>query len=201
MPVFRLAIAACLLLLPAMAFAHPEQDIAGLGHSHDDGGAIAGLTHPVLGLDHLLAMVAVGLLAAQLGGRALWALPASFVGAMLLGGVFGMQEASFPWVELAIICSLAVFGLALAVGRRLPLPLACAMVAFFACFHGHAHGSELPALASPVVYACGFVFSTVLLHTVGVALGRLVLSRVNAPTLLRWTGGAIALVAPVLLML
>ena len=159
----RLALAAGLVLTPALAFAHP-----GGPHIH---GLLDGFAHPLSGFDHLAAMVAVGLIAANLGGRALWLVPASFVGAMLLGAGLGIAGLALPAVEIGIAASLVVFGLVLAL--RLPLPTLAAMglVAAFALFHGFAHGIEAPMGASGLAYMAGFALATAALHGLGVALG------------------------------
>jgi len=159
----RLALAGTLSLIPALALAHP-----GGAHVH---GLVDGFAHPLSGFDHLAAMVAVGLIAAHLGGRALWLVPASFLGAMLLGAGLGMAGLALPAVELGIAASLVVFGLVVAL--RLPLPTLAAMglVAAFALFHGFAHGLEAPAGSSGLNYMAGFALATAALHGLGVLLG------------------------------
>lgn len=154
---------ALLLVCPALAHAH-----TGVGPAH---GFSAGLTHPVFGLDHLLAMIAVGLWAAQLGGRALWAVPASFVGVMALGGLAGAGGWSPPMVETGILVSVLLLGLLIAFVVRLPVWAGALIVGAFALFHGQAHGAEMPAGASPWLYAGGFVLATAALHAAGIALG------------------------------
>ena len=152
------------LALPGAAFAH-----TGVG-AHGSPLA-AGLLHPLLGPDHLLAMVAVGLFAAMTGGRAVWALPASFVGGMVAGGLLGFGGAALPVVEPAILASVILLGLAIAFALRPPLALACGAVALFGTAHGYAHGLEGPALGG-AAYAAGFVLATATLHGLGLALGR-----------------------------
>lgn len=135
-------------------------------------GFVTGLTHPILGLDHLLAMVAVGLWAASMRGRAIWSLPAAFVGAMLVGGVLGIAWGGFPLVEVGILGSVVILGLAIA-SRVSPAPVfAAAVVGLLGVFHGHAHGTEMPLGASGVEYFAGFVVATVSLHLAGIGLGR-----------------------------
>ena len=134
-------------------------------------GFAAGLHHPLGGLDHLLAMVAVGILAAQLGGRALWAVPAAFVGMMLVGGLAAMAGIGLPLVELGIVGSVVILGAVIALGRRLPLAGAVALAGVLAVFHGHAHGLEMPAAASGLAYAAGFALATAGLHAAGIGLG------------------------------
>jgi urease accessory protein len=149
--------------LPTAAFAH-----TGVG---DTSGFVHGFTHPVGGLDHVLAMVAVGLLAARLGGRALWLVPLSFVTMMILGGVAGAGGYGMPFVELGISGSILVLGFVIALGRQLPTGLAMALVGFFGIFHGHAHGTEMPVDAQGFAYGAGFVLATALLHAAGLTLG------------------------------
>lgn len=158
-PLFTLA----LLLSPTLAFAHS---------GHDHAGLLAGLAHPLLGLDHLLAMFAVGLWAAQQAGAARWALPLTFVGTMLLGGLLGFAGLQLPLLESGIAASLLALGLLVAVAVRLPLALALGLTALLALSHGVAHGLELPVLASPWGYAGGFLAATAALHGCGYALVR-----------------------------
>lgn len=132
-------------------------------------GLASGLSHPVGGLDHLLAMVTVGLWAAQHGGRAMVAVPAAFMGSMVLGGALGMAGVGLPGVELAILASVMVLGAVVALKLRLPVGAGMAIVGAFAVFHGHAHGAEMPDAASPALYAVGFLLATGVLHAVGVA--------------------------------
>jgi len=173
---------AALLLAPALAFAHP---------GHGDNGLMAGLGHPVGGLDHLLAMLAVGLWAAQQQGTARWALPCTFVGTMLLGGVLGFAGLELPALESGIAASVLALGLAVALAVRPPLVLAVIATGVFALFHGVAHGLELPEMSSPVAYAVGFVVATAALHAVGYAVVRFL--PVAAAPLVRVAGGASAL--------
>lgn len=139
----------------------------------DAGGLLAGFVHPVLGFDHFLAMVAVGLLSVQIGGRAVWTVPAAFVAFLGVGGAVGL--AGYPLPQVEGIVALSVFGLGLAIALALALPPAAAMavVGVFAVFHGHAHGAEIPGLADPVAYAAGFMLASALLHVAGVGLGRI----------------------------
>ncbi|HQS11097.1 MAG TPA: HupE/UreJ family protein, partial [Xanthobacteraceae bacterium] len=136
-PAFRvLAIAGALALAPSLAFAH-----TGVGATH---GFVHGFMHPVTGLDHVLAMVTVGILAWQMGGRAIWLLPASFVTLMAVGGALGMSGFDLPYVETGIALSVVVLGAAVAMGVKAPLAFAMGLVGMFAVFHGHAHGAEMP---------------------------------------------------------
>jgi urease accessory protein len=151
-------------------------------------GFAQGFAHPFGGIDHLLAMVAVGLWAAQRGGRALWAVPAAFVAMMALGGIAGTLGLTLPLVELGIAVSLVVLGLAVTLSIRLPVAASALLVGLFALFHGHAHGSELPETASALAYGIGFVAATASLHGIGIATG--VLLKRDAGRLLVRLGGA-----------
>lgn len=157
------ALPAVLALLPQAALAHG-------GHGAATGLA-AGFAHPLGGADHVLAMVAVGLLAALRGGRALWALPLAFLGMMTFGGLLGALGVGLPYVEGAIGVSVVVFGVAVAAGAGLPVAGLAATVGFFALFHGHAHGVEMPETATGLAYGAGFVLGTALLHAAGLGLG------------------------------
>lgn len=137
------------------------------------GGFVAGALHPVLGFDHLLAMLAVGLLSVQLGGRAIWTVPATFVAFLVVGGALGLVGIPLVQVEGAIALSVLALGLAIAARARLPVAMAMAMVAFFAIFHGHAHGAEIPRLAEPAAYVAGFALASAGLHLAGVSVGLL----------------------------
>ena len=130
-----------------------------------------GLAHPLGGIDHGLAMVAVGLYAALLGGRALWLVPAVFLAAMALAGAIGMTGYALPYTEVGIAASVIVLGLAVAFRIRLPTVAAMALAGLFAIFHGHAHGAEMPQTISGYWYAAGFLHATALLHGAGIALG------------------------------
>lgn len=148
---------------PAAAYAHPAiGEAAGFGH---------GFAHPMTGLDHILAMVMVGVLAFQLGGRAIWLLPATFVLVMAAGGALGMAGVNLPFVELGIALSVIVLGAVVAFNIKAPVAAAMAVVGFFAIFHGHAHGSEMPENAAGLAYAVGFMMATAMLHVAGLALG------------------------------
>ena len=148
---------------------------SGVAEAHtfgaDGAGLALGFAHPLGGLDHLLALIAVGLWATQLGGCALWAVPAAFVSMMAVGAVIGWTGMPVAGVEPAIAVSLLLLGLVVTTATRLPVALGMALVGVFALFHGHAHGSELPAVASALAYGGGFIAATVLLHGVGLMLG------------------------------
>jgi urease accessory protein len=174
--------AAVIVFAPALAQAHP-------GHA-PGAGFMHGFAHPMTGLDHLLAMLAVGLWAAQLGGRATWLVPAAFVSVMTFGAGLGMSGVHLPLVEQGIIASVFVLGLLIATAARLPLAASAALVGVFALFHGFAHGAEMPVSASGLAYASGFALATVALHVIGFLAGRA--TRVEW---VRWAGAAIAVAA------
>jgi urease accessory protein len=159
----RIGLAALAASVPAVASAH-----IGVGSTI---GFAHGFAHPIGGIDHILAMVAVGTFAANLGGRALWAVPLAFMGLMLVGGGFGIVGVSLPFVEVGIALSIVVLGLAIAIRYEWPVAAAMALVGTFAVFHGHAHGTEMPVDASGLQYALGFVMATGLLHLAGIGLG------------------------------
>lgn len=146
---------------------------AGSASAHTGGhgitGFVGGLVHPLTGLDHLLAMVAVGLWAAQQGGRALWSVPAAFVGAMGIGAMLGWVGWIMPEVESGTAFSVMALGLLIATRRNVSIPAGMALVAVFALFHGLAHSLEMPQTASPAIYELGFVLTTVALHGAGIA--------------------------------
>jgi len=171
-------------LLPALAQAHPGIP----GHTH---GFANGLAHPVTGLDHICAMVAVGLWAAQRGGRALWLVPSVFVSVMALGGALGMAAVPIPFVEPGIAASVLVLGVLIAAAVRLPLPASALLVGVFAVFHGYAHGVEMPGSASGLACGLGFVAATASLHLLGIGFG-LLAQRFASARLVRCAGGAIA---------
>ncbi len=167
------------LLAPMPAFAHGAGD-----HVH---GFATGFLHPVGGLDHVLAMVAVGLWAGLLGGRALWALPAGFLGAMALGFGLGAADVALPMVEAGILASVIILGALVAASARFSLMLAVPLVAVFGLLHGHAHGTEL-AGAGAIPYAAGFLIATAALHALGVFGAQAITSRIAV----RVAGGAMA---------
>lgn len=160
----RAVLAAAVLLSPSLAHAH-----TGLGVH----GSLDGFSHPFLGLDHFLAMTAVGFWAAALGGRARLIVPAAFLLLMAAGGALGMSGVALPAVEQGIAASVILLGLAIAAQLRVPTGLAAGLVAVFAVFHGQAHGAEWPATASAAGYVAGFLSATALLHGLGLALGAL----------------------------
>jgi urease accessory protein len=176
------------LVVIASALAGPALAHTGVGAVHGFG---AGLLHPLFGVDHVLAMVAVGLWAGLTGGWARLAYPLAFVGMMVLSGLWGMSGAALPGVEIGIAVSVVVLGLAIALRATPPLAAGAAACAIFAIFHGHAHGAELPQGSSGLGYALGFVLATAALHGAGLGLAGLLAAR--APLLARVAGGGLAL--------
>lgn len=174
-------------LLPCFAFAHTGH--AGIGEAS---GFMLGLTHPASGLDHVCAMLAVGLWAAQMGGRSVWAVPLTFVSVMALGGALPMLGIGVPFVEQGIVLSVLLLGLLIAVSVRLPLWLSSFIVGLFALWHGHAHGSATPALSSGIAYALGFMLATASLHAIGIAFG-LGMQRLARERVVHVAGASIAL--------
>ncbi|HEY6898383.1 MAG TPA: HupE/UreJ family protein [Rhodocyclaceae bacterium] len=179
----RCLVAAVLLGVCLPALAHSGAGVMG--------GFLAGFLHPVSGLDHLLAMVAVGIWGATLGQPLLIALPVAFPLLMVVGGVLGIAGIPIPLVEIGVGLSVVVLGIAIALAWRAPVPVALIIVGFFGIYHGHAHGTELPSSAAPAAYAAGFVLCTGLLHLTGIALGLLKALK-HGDTALRCGGGAIA---------
>lgn len=175
-----------LLLFAAAAGAHLEPG------ADEHGGFFTGLMHPICGLDHVLAMVAVGLWGAQLGAPAIWLLPVTFPLVMALGGLLGLLGIPLPGVEIGIAASAILLGAAVMTEKRLPLVAAALLVGAFAIFHGHAHGTELPPGQSGLLYSLGFVVATGCLHAIGIAIGAIH----RWPTgrvLLRVAGGGVGL--------
>lgn len=160
----RIALAALALAAPSIAQAHPGLHMHGFGD---------GLAHPLTGLDHLLAMVAVGFWAATLGGGARWLVPAAFVSVMMLGALAGVAGLQLPNVEYAIAASVVALGLLVAFDVSVPAPAAAALVGLFAAFHGFAHGAEAPVGQSFLLFGAGFAIMTAILHAVGLGLGAL----------------------------
>jgi urease accessory protein len=169
-----------------------------LAHTLEGGSsAITGFLHPLLGLDHLLAMVTVGLLSAQIGGRAIWLVPTTFVVAMAVAGFLGYVGVQLPLVEVGITASVVVLGLALLANQKIPVGIVMVFVALFAVFHGHAHGAELPAVEGDVLYilayVLGFMTATAGLHVIGALIGYIALRNRRSTMILRVGGLIIAL--------
>jgi urease accessory protein len=189
-----LKLIAALALLPAVASAHPGHD-GGHDLTWDFSG---GFAHPVFGLDHLLAMIAVGIWAAQVGGRARWIVPATFVGVMTLAAAFGQHGFVPAGMEQMIAASLLAFGIMIAMAKRLPTSVGLSLTAIFAAFHGFAHGAELPADSDGLSYGLGFVIATTLLHFIGYTLGSIQIARIS--DWLKAAGIGIATVGAVMLV-
>jgi urease accessory protein len=177
--------------LAAMLAASPAYAHTGFHAS----GFSAGVLHPLTGLDHALAMVAVGLFAAMLGGRALWAVPGSFVAMMLIGGALGVAGVAVPAVEIGIAVSVLVLGFVVALGRSWSLGSAMALAGGFAVFHGYAHGAEIPAGAGALSYSLGFAAASAVLHLAGKGAGMVTLGRWK---IARPAGAAVAIAGLVL---
>jgi len=158
-----------------------------------------GFQHPIGGLDHLLAMVAVGVWAAQMGGNARWRVPSAFVGVMTVGGVLGFGGSHLPGTEFFIALSSVVLGAAIALATRPGLPVAMGLVGAFALFHGYAHGREIPSAASGLAYGAGFILATGVLHAAGFVLAA-GLSRMRRDVWVRVAGGVMACIAAILLL-
>jgi urease accessory protein len=172
------------VLLPLAAHAHVNAgDTIGFWH---------GLQHPIGGLDHILAMLAVGLWAAQIGGHTLWAVPLTFVSVMAIGGVLGIVGTPVPFVEQGIIASDLILGGLVLLATRLPLAVSMGIVGLLAIFHGYAHGAEMPKESSALLYAAGFVLSTAMIHLSGVGIA-LVIKKLLKEKMVRIAGGGILL--------
>ncbi|HEY6386274.1 MAG TPA: HupE/UreJ family protein [Candidatus Acidoferrum sp.] len=168
-PGFAMFALAMLCAQPALA--HPQKGAAV--------GFVTGFLHPISGLDHVLAMVAVGLWGAQLGAPAIWLLPVAFPMVMAIGGMLGLMGMHIPWTEYGIAASAILLGCAVMFELRPPIALAAALIGLFAICHGYAHGTELPPNQSALLYSMGFVVATGCLHGVGIGIG----------TVYRWTWG------------
>lgn len=173
--------------IPGVAYAHDGTNL-GLG------GFLSGIVHPVLGYDHLLAMLSVGMISAQIGGRAIWMVPSTFVSVMAVGGVLGLLNVGLNVTELGIAASLVILGLFIAAERRISILVVMIGVGFFAIFHGYAHGSEMPDTAEPFLYALGFLVGTALIHIAGVLIGDISRHYESGKIALRVGGALIAMV-------
>jgi len=178
-------LALAVLSLPLLAHAHPGHE----GHELT-WDFTSGAVHPFSGWDHLLAMGAVGIWAAQLGGRSRWLVPLAFVGVMTLGAILGRAGLVFADAEQGIAASILILGLLIAAAVKLPLPASMAIVGAFAFFHGFAHGTEMPATASGLGYGAGFIAATASLHAIGLGFGSLLKKRGR---IIRFAGAAVAL--------
>ncbi len=180
----RLTALSTIILFPISALAH-----TGIG---DTAGFISGFSHPIGGMDHILAMIAVGLWAVQMGGKATWAIPTSFVILMILGGIVGILGVPIPYIEEGILVSVLVLGILIAAALRFPVSISALIVGFFAIFHGHAHGTEMPITAAAFTYGLGFAISTALLHASGISIG-IIFQKFNIEKVVRFAGGSIAM--------
>ena len=180
----KMGLAALVAAIPALASAHP-------GHEHTTS-FMTGFMHPMGGLDHLLAMLAIGLWAASLGGRALWAVPTAFVGTMIVGGTLAVAGMQVPFIEQGIVLSVILMGALLVGAARFPVTVCAGIAGLFALFHGAAHGLEMPLDANGAEYALGFAAATELLHVAGIGFGMTV-ARFQAPIVTRVTGSLIAI--------
>jgi urease accessory protein len=174
-----LSVAALLALGAGPAFAHP-------GHI-ETWSFVAGIAHPLSGIDHIAVMIAVGLWAALKGGRALWVWPAAFVGLMLAGGALGMAHVALPFVEPGILASVVTLGLLVALAVDMPVVIGAGIVGVFALFHGHAHGSEVAENISGIEYMLGFALATATLHLVGIGFAQ-IMARANLRPCIRAAG-------------
>jgi urease accessory protein len=172
------------LMVPSLAHAHSGAGVTS--------GLLQGIGHPLNGLDHICAMVAVGLWAAQMGGRSIWTVPLTFITVMALGGILGMIGVNLPLVETGIIISVLTLGVLIAASVRLPLVASGIIIDLFATFHGHAHGTEMPETLSGLAYAAGFIIATAFLHACGIGLG-IAIQRIANPKIVRFAGTAIVL--------
>lgn len=182
----QLPLTLALMSFSTVALAHP---------GHETSGLVAGLFHPFSGLDHLLAMLAVGLWAAQLGGRVVWQVPAAFLALLCLGGLLGMNGVSLPSVELGIAGSVVIFGALIAAGKKLPVVAGMAVAGIFALFHGAAHGMEMPTMTSGLTYSIGFVAASLMLNASGLLAAY---ATRLAPLAIRFIGASIATAGAVL---
>ena len=170
-------------------------DLPALAHENEVirfGSFLGGLTHPVLGLDHFLAMVSVGIVSALIGGRAIWTVPATFVAVMAVGGWVGWIGPGLysGFFESAIAASVILLGAVILLDRKVAVLAAVAAVAFFGFFHGYAHGAEIPEIARPFVYAGGFLLGTALIHLLGLLIGDIARRYPKGRPILRGLGGA-----------
>jgi urease accessory protein len=164
-------------------------------------GLLAGALHPVFGLDHFLAMLSVGIVSVQIGGRSVYTVPSLFVAAMVAGGALGIYGIALPLVESGIALSVILLGCGIVVAKRnRGAPLVHALVAFFGVMHGHAHGVEMPNTASPVFYSLGFVFSTALIHVLGLLLAHVLMVRNASGRVLRHLGSAMIGIGLIILL-
>ncbi len=165
-----------------------------LSIAHDGHGSsfMSGLTHPILVLHHLLAMLSVGILSAQMGKEALWAVPTVFVGIMLFGGMMGIGSEAIPFIESAIALSVIALGIIISFKEKLPLMITIAFVGFFGFNHGFAHGVEMPQSAHSTQYSMGYILGSTLIHVIGVAIGYYSTKTEKKSKIIRFVGAIIA---------
>ena len=182
-----MTLATAIALTPTFALAHT-------GHAETNA-LLHGFAHPITGIDHVLTMIAVGVLATQFSGRAVWLIPLSFIAIMAAGGALGMAGILLPFTELGVAASVVVLGLAIAFPFRLRMLAAVALAGLFALFHGQVHGAEIPAAASGLYYTTGFIAATALLHATGIGLGLLcaLKTRTAGKRAMQVGGGGVAL--------
>ena len=171
----------CLIVYPLPVLAHNFTGMVGF---------FDGISHPVLGFDHFLAMISVGIVSAQIGGKAIWTVPSAFVIIMTLGGVFGFLLIidEFFFVEVGIILSVILLGFGISIEKKIPTMLIMIFVGIFGLFHGIAHGIEVPAAANPLLFVLGFICGTSALHIFGVGIGYFSIKTAISSILLRLTG-------------
>ena len=176
----------CLLVYPFPSFAHNYTGMIGF---YD------GISHPVLGLDHFLAMISVGILSAQIGGRAIWTVPANFVFVMTIGGLIGFLFTidNHFLIEMGITSSVILLGLGISIEKKIPITIIMAFVGVFGLFHGAAHGVEMPKAANPILFVSGFICGTTTLHLFGVGIGYFLIKTTLSSILLRITGMVFAI--------
>ncbi len=168
--------------------------LSSIANAHQVGGTgfLSGFEHPVLGFDHFLAMVSVGIWSAQIGGRAIWFVPATFVTFMIVGGILGILEIDIPLFEVGIATSVFLLGVAIATERYISVKIGLLFISFFGIFHGYAHGVEMPNILNPFLFSLGFVLSTSLIHILGVFIGIFALKSEKSRAILRYIGAGIA---------
>ena len=176
----------CLIVYPLPVLAH---NFTGMVGFYD------GISHPVLGLDHFLAMISVGIVSAQIGGKAIWTVPATFVSIMTIGGVFGFLLIidEYFFVEVGIVLSVILLGFGISIEKKIPTKLIMVFIGIFGLFHGTAHGIEVPAAANPLLFVLGFVCGTTALHLFGVGIGYFSIKTTLSLILLRLTGISFAI--------
>lgn len=170
--------------------------LLGLFHAYGGGGLLSGFLHPLLGVEHLVAMLAVGVVSAQIGGRAVWTVPLTFMAVMTVGSIIGIAGLTLPFVDYGIVASVIVLGIAILASKSMPEFVAIILVGIFALFHGYAHGTELPGLSQSLelmlAYIAGFLIATAGLHVIGALIGMTAVRNDRGTILLRFSGALIA---------